>query len=669
MIIYEESVGTFIKDCLCVTPKTTDISDIVERQMKLHGITYFDASQKRAWQASLPEVAKVLQASLIDRAVDVAIEYKPSSSNDRVDFLICGTDALGNKNVVVLELKQWSDASESNYKYFVFTNGGGGTKSYWHPSYQAGNYANIIRNFNEYVQKESVGLYSCSFLHNMPEKLNGFLNDEELFPLVKTSPAFLCEDTKKLQDFLERYVSKPYRDPAKGLTLLFKIDNSKLKPSDQLADSLKESLEGNDFFSYDEGQATAVSTIVATVREAKINNQKKSIIIKGRPGSGKSVVALNAMGQLIHGEVKDRKHTKQLTAVYVTANSTPKKMYKQELIQEDFTKAFLSQLFKDPSSFQKCKENEFDCIFVDEGHRIYHYAQGSHGIPKSGPDGIELLIKSALVTIFFVDKDQQVTMFDYGTIDNIKKAAQKYDSTIIEGTDLELTSEFRCLGGSDYIGFIRGFLGYEDGYSQYSQNLNKYDFRVFDNATDMMDEIIKKDKEEQDRIKEKTGSLKLKSGRCRVVAGYTYNWVTKGKERTEEGSDINLDSDTDKPFHAKWNLNCPSTGVDYCWLDDPDSVREVGCIHTCQGLDLLYCGVIIGKDLRYNENTKSIEFHREANAKTDTASGISSSTVTDELAKKLIRNTYNVLLTRGVKGTFVYCEDKALSNYLKSLLK
>jgi DUF2075 family protein len=148
-----------------------------------------------------------------------------------------------------------------------------------------------------------------------------------------------------------------------------------------------------------------------------------------------------------------------------------------------------------------------------------------------------------------------------------------------------------------------------------------------------------------------------KSGKCRVVAGYDYEWISKGKARESSLYDIVLDNGS---YKAKWNLQVKD---DYSWLHDPESLYEVGCIHTCQGLDLNFCGVIIGKDLTY-ENGK-ICFHKEKIAKSDRTSGIRHAS--DDLAEKLIRNTYNVLLTRGMQGTFVYCEDKALSDYLKNI--
>lgn len=672
MIVYKNTLNGFIEDCYPKGNTVRNIADIVKEKMTLCGLGGTNDNQVQSWRASLPEVAKVLEDSLFDRAIEVAIEYKPSISRERIDFLVCGTDEFGNKNVVVIELKQWSQASRSNLKDFVWTFGGHGLDDYWHPSYQAYNYTEIIKNFNEYVQTADVGFHACSYLHNMPEELRGLLDNEDTYPLVKTSPAFLQNDILKLREFVGKYVTKPFKDPLTGFSLLYTIDNSKMVPAPKLVSTLAEALKGNDFFSYDEGQANAVATIVNQVRAAK---EKTVIIIKGGPGSGKSVVAINALGKLVSGELAFNKKQKQkpLTCAYVTANSAPKVSYSQELIQNNFKYATLKELFKGPASFKESRTNDFDCLLVDEAHRVFEYDGGSFGLPKTGLNALELLIRAAKVCVFFIDEDQQVTTHDFATIDVIKKTVKKmmnhYNTpiNIIENQKLNLTSEFRCLGGEDYIAFINGFLGYKENTIGKYKKTNSYDFRVFDSAEEMMEEIEKRDKEEKEKLS-KNHIFDDISGRCRLVAGYTYEWVSKDFDRSDNIYDIKLDLDSPKPFRAKWNLRNQRVGARYSWLDDPCSTKEVGCIHTCQGLDLQYCGVIIGKDLTYNEAAQQIQFHKDANAKSDKNSGIGFSTTSDALAEKLIRNTYKVLLTRGMKGTYVYCEDKALAKYLKSLI-
>ena len=121
MIVYRELAHTFINQCLTDGSSALKIGDIISKEMRLKGINYFDESQVTAWNNSLPEIAKVLNDGAINKEVDVAVEYKIQQSRDRIDFLVCGNDDNGNKNVVVIELKQWSTVSPSGKQAFVHT--------------------------------------------------------------------------------------------------------------------------------------------------------------------------------------------------------------------------------------------------------------------------------------------------------------------------------------------------------------------------------------------------------------------------------------------------------------------------------------------------------------------------------------------------------------------
>jgi len=639
MIIYQDSVKNFIDQCN--DEEMRRISDIVSEKMRINGISSFDDSQVRAWDNSLPAIATVLDYCDIDKEdVGIAIEYKIRQSRDRIDLLLYGADEERNKNVLIIELKQWSNVSGSRKRDYVLASGKNGVEDHWHPSYQAYNYANLLKNFNEYIQEKKVQISACSYLHNMKEEYSILLENLDDYPLVKDAPVFLQDDKDKLIKFINKFVK--YGDGS----ILYNIENSKITPSKHLSDMLKSSLEGNDFFSYDESQANAVSEIEALVKDALYYNEKRVIIIKGGPGTGKSVVALNALGRLISGKDGDRKN-----AIYLAVNSAPKVLYTQELIQNDFKKKVIKNLFKYPTIFKDSGENEFDCVLIDEAHRIFDYKNGV-GL-KKGTHMFERIIKGSRVSVFFIDEDQAVTIDDYANIDIIKKTAERLHIRVKEGGDLELTTQFRVLGGEEYIYFIKNLLGYEGYDKSACYKCNKhYDFKVFDSAKEMLDAIKQKD-----NLYKKDE----KSGKCRVVAGYTYNWISKNNDRDCDLYDIVLDNGE---FKAKWNLRYKGYGNNYSWLNDSNSIEEIGCIHTCQGLDMNYCGVIIGKDLTY-DGTK-IVFHKEENAKTDSTSGIRKAE--DKLAEKLIRNTYNVLLTRGMMGTYVYCEDERLREYIKSLV-
>ena len=649
MIIYRKSVKEFIDECFVDDGR--NISDIVSTEMKNNGIFSFSDSQIMAWNNSLPAIAKVIESSDIDDDIDIAIEYKINQSKNRIDVLLYGNDDSNKSNVIVIELKQWSQCSSTRKENYIHAFGGGGENDYWHPSYQAYNYVNLLSNFNEYIQNNNIILSACAYLHNMQNENEILIRDRNIYPIIDNSPVFLKDDEKKLASFISRYVKH------KNTNILYEIEKSHIVPSKHLSDMLADALRGNEFFSYDDYQANSVAEIVTTVRDALHYNEKKVIIIRGGAGTGKSIVALNALGKLI----SPKKGEKKCNAAYVAVNAAPRVLYANELIKNDFRKNAIKNLFKYPTSFKNCAENDYDCIVVDEAHRIFDYKNGV-GL-KKGTHMLKQLLSASRVSVFLIDEDQAVTKDDYASIDIIKEVAEECRIRVIEGDDLTLTTQFRVMGGDNYISFIKYFLGYNVPKVKYVKNSN-YEFKVFDKAKDMMNRIIEKDTAFLE-VDLSTG--KAKSGKCRVVAGYCYNWYTpdkngsKGENRTSQYYDISLDNDE---FKAKWNLRCSGLGDDYSWLNDPSSTEEIGCIYTCQGLDLNYCGVIIGKDLKYRDG--KIIYDKNEHAKTDTASGIRN--LDDKEARRLIRNTYNVLLTRGMLGTYVYCEDKELRDYLKSLI-
>lgn len=648
MIIYDERVNTFVNQCLF--PGVHSIGDIIAELMKLKAGLAVTKSEIDSWNHSLPEVAKALQQAGIDDQCGVGVEYKIRLGKGRIDCLIYGLDDNNKKNLVVIELKQWSSVGKSGKPNHVFAVvGASGPQDKCHPSIQANGYVDQLKNFYKYVQDEDLGLHSCSYLHNMPQINEVLLLDASLFPIVTSSPAFLHNDVQKLISFIKKYVKKPCDE------ILYQIDHSDIKPSAHLSKALKEAIEGNDFFAYDEDQENAISEILFQVTDSLYYGDKRVIIIKGAPGTGKSVVAMNVLGKLIAP-----KKGKKYNAAYFAVNAAIRTLYGNELVKDDYKRNFLKTLFKYPTCLKDAGADTFDCGIFDESHRLFDF-KGGVGMSK-GTHLLEKAINACRVSVFFVDGDQTVTSIDYGTESNIKAVAAKLHVKVIESDDLVLTTQFRCIGGSEYLTFIRNFLGYENNRNIF--DLDKYEFEVKDTAKEVMDIIKKKDLEFQEQYIKAAGKLVNDhsiSGRCRVVAGYTHNWVSKKQDRDGPDFDFDLDNHT---FKAKWNLRCAKYGPNYSWLDDPLSTEEIGCIHTVQGLDLNYCGVIIGKDLRYDKVNKKLIFDKTMNAKTDTASQIKN--VDDATAERLIRNTYNVLLSRGMKGTFVYCEDPDLQDYLKT---
>ncbi len=623
MIIYQNTKQGFIDDV-----RDNLIADKIEEEFKNHNISHNNLSEYKAWSNSLMFMRNVLDEEKIDSECKVAIEYQIPLTSKRVDFLISGLDEENNKNVVVVELKQWEDSEICEQDYLVRTFTAHANRVVTHPSYQAYSYAKIISNFNEDVDKDNISLYPCAYLHNYKEENRSHIDNDFYKNALELAPMFLKNDTKKFREFLKKYIVKKADED-----LLFKIENGKLRPSKSLQDSLSNMLKGNkEFYLIDEQKVVyetvkqTVTKIIKKINSGTSNYEKCTIIVKGGPGTGKSVVAIQLLSNLI---------SLGYSANYVTKNSAPRNVYFKKLRQDDYKKSYISNLFKGSGSFIDCKKDTFDCLIVDEAHRLN---MKSGMFQNLGENQAKEIIHASKVSIFFIDEDQIVTTKDVGSIKLIEESAMEENSAILQGDDYTLVSQFRCDGSDGYLLFLDNLLGIrETANTEFDFD---YDLRLFDSPTKMREELK---------------VLNQMNNKSRMVAGYCFEWVSK---KDDELFDINLEDG----FSAKWNLNNTDT-----WAIDQNSFNEIGCIHTCQGLEFDYVGVIIGKDLIYKDG--KAETNYLARAKTDKSlQGIKKSKDYKK-ADRIIRNTYKVLLSRGMKGCFIYCEDKTLLEYISKITK
>ena len=345
-------------------------------------------------------------------------------------------------------------------------------------------------------------------------------------------------------------------------------------------------------------------------------------------GTGKSVIAIQLLCDLFQ---------KCYSANYVTKNAAPRNVYFAKLRQNDYKKNYIESLFRGSGQYINVPNNYFDCLIADEAHRL----NAKSGMFQNlGENQIKEIIHASKVSVFFIDEKQKVTTSDIGSIDAIKYYAEAEGSLVYSGEELNLVSQFRCNGSDGYLAFLDNMLGIRKT-ANTDFDLD-YDVRLFSNPNTMREEL---------RLKNNINN------KSRMLAGYCYNWITKN-DRFGENYDIVLENN----FKAKWNFGTTNT-----WAIDEDSFEQVGCIHTSQGLEFDYVGVIVGKDLKY-ENNKVITDYTER-AKTDTSLKGIKSNKNYKLADEIIRNTYRTLLSRGQKGCFIYCEDKELLKYMSILLK
>jgi DUF2075 family protein len=569
-------------------------------------------------------MAKVLQDEEIPTDAGVAIEYQLPQTSKRIDFLIVGEDVDEHSNVVIVELKQWSESRRSEKDAIVWARRGGpvGEQEGPHPCYQAWSYAAYLQDFNTAVQDGAMSVLSCAYLHNHPR--DGEIDHPHYREYISRAPLFLARERGKLQAFIREYVRYGDRRGA-----LYAIENGRIRPSKMLAESVAGMLQGKAEFVMIDDQKVVYETVLAA--DTKAPHRKQVVIVQGGPGTGKSVLAVNLLAALL---------ARQRNARYVSKNAAPRAVYEAKLTGA-FTKTRISNLFSGSGAFVDIAPNTYDTLVVDEAHRLNEKS----GLYRNlGDNQIRELIKAARCTVFFVDDDQRVTIHDIGHSCELRRFASELGAEV---TELELASQFRCNGSDGYLAWLDNVLEIRETANTFLDTL-EYDFRVFDDPAEMHALIESKNRA---------------NNRSRVVAGYCWKWPSK---KDPQAWDIEFDS---FGYRRRWNLDKDGS----LWIVTPGSVAQVGCIHTCQGLELEYVGVIIGPDLIFRDGKILVDPYKRASSD-QSVKGLKKLLKSDpenarKLAELIIKNTYRTLMTRGMKGCYVYCCDSALGEHLRSRIR
>lgn len=616
MLVYEGIKSNFLLDVI----NDTITDKIHKRYQKFFGKS--GEAQIRSWKNSMEYMYKVLSDCEIPDDSGVAIEFNIPSTSKRIDFVLSGYDKEKNDSVIIIELKQWDTCSKVEGKDgIVKTYVGNAFREVTHPSYQAWSYASLIKDFNESVQKELINLYPCAYLHNYKISENDPLIDDLYKEYVEEAPLFGMGDVIKLRNFIKKYIL--YGD---NKELLYKIENGKIRPSKRLQDSLKSMLKGNKEFIMIDEQKVIYEEIIDLATKSHNDSKKRVLVVNGGPGTGKSVLAINLLVELTN---------RNMIVYYVTKNSAPREVFYSQL-KGSFSANYIRNLFKGSGSFIDEESNTFDVLLVDEAHRL----NAKSGMFKNlGENQIKEIINASKFSVFFLDENQKVTMDDIGSLELIEKYSSLFNAEL---KTVKLESQFRCNGSDGYLAWLDNVLQIRDT-ANYVFDF-KYDFRVVDNPNELRKLIYEKN---------------LINNKSRLVAGYCWDWISNGKNNSEV-YDIVIPKYN---FGMSWNLANTST-----WAIDKNSINEVGCIHTCQGLEFDYVGVIIGEDMRCVDGQIITDFNKRA--KTDKSLfGIKALHRKDpneanKIADQIIKNTYRTLMTRGMKGCYVYCVDEELKKYL-----
>ena len=583
-------------------------------------------SELNSWRNSLKEMYITLNDSNIPSDVGVAIEYNIPQTSKRVDFLISGYNKDNKGNVIIVELKQWEKLQAvEGQDAIVETYTGGANRRVVHPSYQAWSYAALIKDYNEYVQDAEIELHPCAYLHNYPRTENDPLDAMQYEEILTDAPAFTYGQRELLRKFIKDNITTGDSEDT-----LVKIEHGKIRPSKQLQDSISSMLKGNKEFIMLDEQKVVYENILSLSMKCQKDCQKRTIIVEGGPGTGKTVIAINLLSEL----------TKRNQFVqYVSKNAAPRTVYGYKL-KGTMKKSSVDNLFKGSGCYTEAPINSVGTILADEAHRLN---EKSGMFQNMGENQIKEIIHASWCSVFFIDENQRVTTSDIGSVDEIEKWARKEHSEVIK---MKLVSQFRCNGSDGYLAWLDDVLQIREN-ANYDLEGIDYDIRICDSPLEMEHIVI-----EKNNIR----------NRARILAGYCWNWPK------ETRNDVNYHDIKIGEYGISWNLD----GGD-AFAINPDSVHEAGCIHTSQGLEFDYVGVIIGDDLRYKDGKVVTDYSKRAKSD-QSMKGIKglakeNPEKASQVAEEIIKNTYRTLMTRGMKGCYVYCTDEKLADYLRMRLQ
>lgn len=585
-------------------------------------------SEIRSWRNSLRAAASVIErADLMEHGV--ILEYKLPGNSKRLDMLVTGRDKTGAEKAVIVELKQWSRATHSNGKNEVQTFVGGAERDVLHPSAQVSQYRLYLQDNHTafYEGEKPVTLSSCSYLHNYPFDSSDPIFAPKFASLLDDSPVFTMDDVVSFTAHLQQTPGQ-----GEGLDVLRRIEGGKYRPSKKLMKHVGDIIKGNDRYILLDEQLVAYDKIYAAAREKYHDVGTQVIVIKGGPGTGKSAIALNVMADLL----REGYNTHYVTGSKAFTSTLREVIGKRG--KEQFT--YFNQYMDAP-------ENIVDVMVCDEAHRIRKTS--NHRFMKADQRTdraqIEELLGAGKVVVFLLDDDQAVRPNEVGTVDYIKTNARALGCEVQE---MELKAQFRCSGAKGYVNWVDTTLRVRDTANVLLSTEDDFDFRIYDSAKALENAITERLDQGYD---------------ARLTAGYCWPWAKKTNEDGTLPNDVVI-GDFERPWNARPNITGLAKGIPKAqlWAYDPGGIDQVGCIYTAQGFEFDYVGVIFGNDLVYDMDTQTWVGQKKNSE--DFVVKRSGDQFVD-----LVKNTYRVLLTRGLKGCYVYFMDKDTERFFRSRMR
>ncbi|MBH5334317.1 DUF2075 domain-containing protein [Streptomyces pactum] len=595
---------------------------LTEQFVHMHGYRP-GTSEARSWERSIPVLVNALLEAGLEQ-VEIMLEYALPLNSKRADAVLAGVHPVtGDPSYVVVELKQWSGAlpDEDDPQLCRVDSY---TQPVLNPIQQVRDYCTYLLSFNGALAEHPERLRGVAFLHNATDLSVGGLDAVEQ---DAHGQLYTGQRRGEFIDFLRSRLA-----PGSGAAAADALLAGKIAPSKQLmAVAAAEVREREQFVLLGE-QRVAYRMVLNAVRRAKQSDHKEVVVVTGGPGTGKSVIALSLLGEL---------YRQGITALHATgSNSFTTTMRKVAGAR----KREVQDLFKYFNSFMTAERNALDVLICDEAHRIREtsanrYTKAEH---RTGRPQIEELIDAARVPVFLLDEHQVVRPGEMGTVAQIKAAAAAKN---LSCRVVSLDSQFRCGGSDAYLRWVVRLLGLEAGGPV-----------IWEPDDRMRLDVVESPWELEAFLEQR----RAQGYGARMSAGYCWPWTKKTPPGQALPADVVI-GDWARPWNVHGERAVAGAPPAALWATDPAGFGQVGCVYTAQGFEYDWSGVIIGPDLVWRTD-------RWVTDRTASKDPVFKKSTPDADVDRLIRNTYKVLLTRGMMGTVIYSVDPETRAKLRELV-
>ncbi|MEV8631938.1 DUF2075 domain-containing protein [Streptosporangium sp. NPDC051023] len=580
-------------------------------------------AERRSWDRSLPLLARDLVDAGLG-AVEMLVEYQLPLTSKRADVVLAGVDRrTAGDAYVVVELKQWSRAEpfEDNPRLVLVEGMAGGPKL--HPALQVEDYCDYISDFVGAVEGHDDAIRGVAYLHNAAD-----LDIQDLYAGVHSERTRLFTKSRRgaFLDYLrEQFAPLPGADAADRLL------NSAVRPSKQLLKLAAQEIRDREQFVLLAEQRLAYEIVLNSVGRARGADSKEVVIVSGGPGSGKSVIALSLLGELSR-QGRPVMHATGSRSFTETLRRVPGKGSSK-----------VKNLFKYFNSFMTAERNGLDVLICDEAHRIRETSQNRYTPARLRSDRrqVDELIDAARVPVFLLDEHQVVRPGEMGTVSEIRSHAEARGFRVHE---VSLDGQFRCGGSRAYEEWVLRLLGLLPGGPALWHGDDHFEVSPAESPQEL----------------ETLLRAKLDEGySARMTAGYCWPWSNPLQDDTLV-HDVQI-GDWSRPWNVKSERAVGEAPASSLWATQDGGFEQVGCVYTAQGFEYDWNGVIIGPDLVYRDG-RLVTVRKASKDPALTRS------TADEQADRLIRNTYKVLLTRGMVGTALFSTDQETQLFLRELM-